>query len=524
MKIALAQSQFYLGDFKKNRSQVLDIVHRVTNKADLLCFPEGGLWGYFPRDFLYQDKYFKIQEQQLQIIKSKLPKNLLLLIGAFKKTKQGLYNGVYLIEKNKSFRFFAKEHLADYGVFFESRYFQKGQTCKNIFYWNKKRIQILICEDLWNPIKISAADAIITFNASPYAKQKHLKRLAQVKQLAKKQACPVIYLNTVGAQDHLIFDGGSFVVNSKSQVLYQASFFKTELKIINCFKSVKTQLALQKTKQMYKPLACTKQAIILGIQSFFKQTNFSKAHLGLSGGLDSAIVAYFLVQALGPSQVTAYYLPGPYSSTLSQTLAQKMAKNLKIKYVQQDITSLFQNFYSNFFTKQAPSNLITTQNLQARIRMICLMIFANESSSLLIGTSNKSEIATGYSSLYGDMTGALCPIGDLYKTEVLQLARYINTTSQIFPKNLLTREPTAELAPNQKDKDSLLPYPQLDKILTKILTHQNITSQKEKKLAQQIHSQEFKRKQAPFILKLSDSDLGESWKQVIAHKFFDKNT
>ena len=329
-------------------------------------------------------------------------------------------------------------------------------------------------------------------------------------------------MNRLGAQDSLIFDGGSFALNSQGEVIWQGAFFKTDFKILRISKKdrlKKTRKQNKKTKHFLNLQEQREQALILGIKDFFFQTGFSKAILGLSGGMDSALVAYLAVQALGRHNVTAYFLPGPYTQDISFKMVQQLEEFLKIQKIEKNITPLFETFSSWLFDKKSCSNPITLQNIQARLRALVLMSLANESSSLLLATGNKSEIATGYSTLYGDLAGALCPIGDLLKTQVYDLARFINKKTQVFPKPLFLREPSAELAPKQKDRDDLPSYDKLDPLLEKIFKNQNLLSSKEKKWARRIQNQEFKRAQAPPILKVSERDLGESWRKPIAHKF-----
>ena len=514
MKIAIAQTQLLLGDFHKNCEKVLDLLKKAQNKADILIFPEGGLWAYPPKDFLYQEKYFQIQKRKLSLIHSQIPKGLKLLMPAFIKGKNKLQNGVYLLESGKKPLFFAKEFLPDQSVFFESRYFEKGAVKKNVFYCNKKKIQILICEDLWQVPSIEKPDLLISLNASPYTDQKQKKRLKKLKDFTKKYRCPAVYLNCTGAQDSLIFDGGSFALNSQGEILWQGAFFKPDFKILKLFPTGK-----KKKRNFLKLEEQREQAVKLGIKSFFTQTGFSKAHLGLSGGIDSALVAYLAVQALGSQNVKAFFLPGPYTQNISYEIVKKVARNLKISLKEQNISSVFQTFSDWFSNGKAYASPLTSQNLQARIRSLFLMAWANETNSLLLGTGNKSELITGYSTLYGDMTGAICPIGDLLKTEVYKLSHFINKKAKVFPKALLKREPSAELAPKQKDRDELPSYDKLDKMLEGILKNKTPQSAKEKNLVQRIQKQEFKRQQAPLILKLSETDLGESWRRPIAHQF-----
>ena len=521
LKIAIGQTDFYLGDFEGNCQKALKTLNQAKKtKSDLLIFPEGGLWAYPPKDFLYENRLFKIQNKKLKLIRSQLPKGLGLLMPAFVQQKAYLQNGAYLFEKNKDPLFFAKEFLPDQSVFFESRYFQRSKVEKNFFYWKGKRIQILICEDLWHDFEIKKPDLLISLNASPYTDHKQKNRFQKVKKLVQKYKCPGLYLNTVGAQDSLIFDGGSFALDEKGLFLWQGNVFKSDFKSLNIFKK-----QTSKTKRLQKPNFLQieeqkRQALILGIKSFFFQTGFSKAHLGLSGGIDSALVAYLTVQALGKENVKAYFLPGPYTQKISFKMVKKVAENLQITLIEKNITPLFYAFSDWLFGQRSPINSLSQQNLQARIRSLFLLAVSNESQSLLLATGNKSELAIGYSTLYGDMAGALCPIGDLLKTEVYKLTKHINRSAQIFPKALLKRDPSAELAPNQKDEDEILAYKKLDQLLEVLLQNKDFeASTEERKWIQRIHHQEFKRQQSPPILKLSESDLGESWRRPIAHRF-----
>lgn len=519
MKVALAQVQFPLGGFDENCQQVLKFLKKAEGQADLLIFPEGGLWGYPPKDFLYHDKYFTVQKQKLQIIRKSLPKGLKLLLPAFIKNKSKIQNGAFLLEKAERPVFFQKEFLPNQGVFFESRYFEKGDTEKNFFHWKNKKVHVLICEDLWQSKAKKTADFLITVNASPYTDQKHKKRRNKMKELAKKYNCPSVYLNRVGGQDSLIFDGGSFAINAKGELIWQGRFFEEDFKILDLSIRQKAKKGPARNKFFLELQEQRGQALILGLKSFFHQTGFSKAVLGLSGGIDSALTAYLTAQALGKHNVQALFLPGPYTQKLSFQIIRELKHSLKIQVEEKDISPLFSAFSKWLFDGKSCSNPLTLQNLQARIRALVLMAEANESSRLLLSTGNKSELAMGYSTLYGDLTGALCPIGDLLKTEVYDLARFINKKEKVFPKALLNREPSAELAPRQTDQDDLPPYHQLDSFLKKIFQNHDPQSAKEKRLARMIQKQEFKRAQAPPILKISEKDLGESWKKPIAHKF-----
>ncbi|MCZ0932757.1 MAG: NAD+ synthase [Oligoflexia bacterium] len=514
MKVALAQVQFRLGDFNNNYRELLSALEKTKGKADILVFPEGGLWGYPPQDFLYQKEFFKTQEKKIKQLFKHLPSSLTLDIPGFNMEYEQLKNGVFLIEKNKKARFFAKEFLPDQSVFFESRYFQKGKAAENFFYWKNKKIQVLVCEDFWKFSQLKKTDFLIVVNASPYTTEKQKTRLKRLKELAKKTKCGAVYLNLVGAQDSLIFDGASFVLNEKAEKVWQGKSFEPDFAILDFPLKKKSPLA----KKSLNVIEQKEQALILGVKEFFYQTGFSKACLGLSGGIDSALVAYLAIKALGKQNLKAYFLPSPYTEKVSFKIVKSLSKNLDLTVHQKDITKLLR-FCLNDFFKGSLSGL-TQQNLQARLRMLFLMAQANETASLLLSTGNKSELAMGYCTLYGDLAGALCPIADLLKTEVYDMARFINRKNHIFPKALFLREPSAELAYKQKDSDELPPYSDLDGFLKKFLKDKNAGKGIESELSQKIQTQEFKRKQAPLLLKLTERDFGEAWRKPVAHRFY----
>ena len=517
MRLALAQVQFRLGDFNNNYKELLLVLKKAKKgQADILVFPEGGIWAYPPKDFLYQKDFFKIQEKKIKQLLKQMPSALAILLPGFYREKEGLKNGVFLIEKNKKTRFFAKEFLPDQNVFFESRYFKKGKAEENFFYWKGKKIQVLICEDFWNFSVLKKTEFLIVVNASPYTTEKQKNRLKRLKRLVRKTNKGAAYLNLVGAQDSLIFDGSSFVLNEKATKVWQGKSFEPDFTILELPLEKKADFLRKRLSLMEQK----EQALILGIKEFFYQTGFSKACLGLSGGIDSALVAYLALKALGKQNLKAYFLPSLYTEKISFQVVKSLSQNLELTVQQKDISPLLKFCLEEFF--DSPLSDLTKQNLQARLRMLFLMAQANEGASLLLATGNKSELATGYCTLYGDLSGALCPIADLLKTEVYELARFINKKTPVFPKALFLRAPSAELADKQKDRDDLPPYSYLDGFLKKLLTDKKLKTVKEKKLRQKIHSQEFKRKQAPPLLKLTERDFDEAWRRPIAHQFYSK--
>ncbi len=514
MKIALAQTKNSLGNFKENALQFLSLIKQAENKADLILFPEGGLFSYPPKDFLFREDFFQLQEKELKHIHQKIPKNLGVLLPAFVKHSGCLYNGVFLLEKNKKSKFFTKAFLPNDSIFYESRYFQTGDLEDNVFSWKNKKIQILICEDLWQVKTLKKPDLFLCMNSSPYTNQKQKSRLEKAEALSKKYKCPFFYLNRVGAQDEIIFDGGSFILDKKGSVKWQGNFFKTDFTIYDLNKNYKPLKNIFPSKEEQQL-----QALLLGIKDFCQQLNFSKVHIGLSGGIDSALVLYLSLKALGKKNVKAFFLPSPFTDKISYTLTKELTDHLQVPLKTIDISPLYKKTLQMLFPNNSPHNPVSSQNVQARIRSLILMAESNETSSLLLGTSNKSELATGYSTLYGDLCGALLPLGDLWKTEVYNLVNFINKKEFVFSKKLILRPPTAELAPQQTDESQLLPYKELDTILKKLLQCNPPKTPKEKKIARLLQQSEFKRKQSPPILKLSETSFGEGRRMPIAHKF-----
>ena len=511
MKVALAQTKGFLGDFKSNRKLFLkDIQKSSLKKADFILFPEAGLFGYPPNDFIFQKEVLKKQIKEIHHLEKQLPENLIVLLGAFFPSKEGLKNGVFVLQKGKAPLVFAKEHLAFENIFFENRYFVPGEVLKNIFIWKKKRVQILICEDLWKVKKLNQPDVLFCLNSSPYTETKDQKRKERVQSLVKKYKCPAVYVNRVGGQDEIIFDGGSFALDKKGVLKEQCHFFKPDFKIYD-FK--------QSSSKKIKPVNILDQkeeALVLGIKDFCSQIGFSKVHIGLSGGIDSALVAHLACKALGSKNVKALFMPSLFTQKLSYEIVKDLTKNLNISCEETNITKLYKELSS---LKKKNLKSITLQNIQVRLRMLLLMSWGNEKDSLLLGTGNKSELACGYSTLYGDLSGGLLPIGDLLKTEVYKLTKHIQKKNSVFPKKIFTKPPSAELKKDQKDEDDLLKYEILDPILKKLLQFEEAKTPKEKEVLKLLLKSEFKRKQSPPVLKITEQAFGEGRRFPIAHQF-----
>ena len=502
MKWVLCQTSSVLGGVKENCRKVQSLVRQYQD-CDLLIFPELFLMGYPPEDTLECQFFIKKQEQFLQ--KIKLKKNdPAVLVGACILEKNILYNSAVYI-KGAVRKRIDKTHLAVTDTFDEMRFFSSGKPEKHILKIGSKKCLVLICEDLWKfhfsnnfTTQKNKIDFIICINASPFFPQQLKTRMKIAENVCKKLKAPFIYLNKTGGQDEWVFDGSSFALNSKGEMVFQAPSFKEDITVIDT-----ENLRKIKRKKQPHSLELKRTALLLGLSHFVQNNGFQKVHLGLSGGLDSALTVSLCVSALGPKNVTAFYLEGPFSHKKSRTLSKNLAQELKITWKEISIVSTYRHILSLF--KNLPN--IAQENIQARLRLLFLMAYSNAQPSLLIGTSNKSELSVGYGTLYGDIAGGLFPIGDLYKTEVMEMSQMLYPSKTM--NEILKRKPSAELSAGQTDEKDLPPYDQLDPILKKIIEdHSQPKALLEKEIFSLILKSEFKRRQSPLILKVSSKSFG----------------
>ena len=537
MRIALAQINSTLGDFSQNKNKILDFVNRSKEKkAELVIFPEASLFGYHPFDLLERENIVEKQNKVLNELIKKIPTNIHVLIGGFEKNKnkkgRPYYNVVFLCKKNKIIKIFRKELLPTGDVFDEARFIEKGSLKNNYFKINGKNFLLTICEDIWawedvngksiyteNPlkkIKKQKIDLIINMSASPYFEGKLKQREYVVKKTAKYFQAPMVYVNLVGAQDEIIYDGQSFLIDKTGKIKFICLDFAEDLNVfeIETLKDWNAKiLKPHSIEQIHK-------ALVLGIKDFSSKTGLSKVHLGLSGGIDSAVVACLAVDALGANNVSLFALPTEFNKPESFALAHQLAKNLNIDLQVMSIQSVFEKIKSAIDLQfEIKEFSVVHENLQSRIRGLILMAYANKSGSLLLSTGNKSEYATGYTTLYGDMCGGLAVIGDLTKKQVYELAKNFNSEYELIPNLIITREPSAELRPNQKDQDSLPEYILLDKAVVNIVEQRKKASTKtDTWLVNMLMKTEFKRWQAAPILKISEHSFGRGRRYPVAHK------
>jgi len=566
MKLALAQLNPVIGDLDGNAEKIFEVCKEIKNEAvDLVITPELSLIGYPPKDLLFNPRLFEEQKDILNKLSqrlSNLSQNLSVLIGIAEPTPDieipKLYNSVVILEKG-SWRIVArKQLLPTYDVFDEKRYFRSADN-SSILNFNSQekawKIGITICEDIWveqnlqnekilgkDPIRSlekEKLDLLINLSASPFIESKSLLRQRIAAKSAIRLSCPVIYVNQVGGNDDLIFDGSSFALNKKGKLQQELPAFKESVGLCD-ISSLKKQLSI--SSKYPKSQEVLFRALVLGVKDYAKKCNFNSAIIGLSGGIDSALVATIAVAALGNSKVHAILMPSPWSSEGSVKDATELANRLGIHHQKIPISEVMNSFndvLSNS-TWGMPTD-ITAENLQSRIRGTILMALANQKKHLLLSTGNKSELAVGYCTLYGDMNGGLSVIGDLFKTSVFDLCNWIDSesssrcrndfflpeTGEIIGAEIRNKPPSAELRPEQLDSDSLPDYFILDPILkglieehlpTEVLIEKGFDEKIVHKVANLLKNAEFKRYQAPPLLKISNQAFGSGWKKPIASR------
>lgn len=549
MKIAIAQLNPTIGDLCGNAKQILAAAQKAIQEGTrLMLTPELSLCGYPPRDLLMSPDFVASMSRTLQELAQQLPPQLAVLIGtveinpfATSKGQKPLFNSTALIDGNKVQQIFHKRLLPTYDVFDEDRYFEPGERA-NFFSLSSYKIGVTICEDLWNdedfwgkrsyeinPIEELAklkVDLIINLSASPYTASKQKVREAMLKHSASRDRTPIIYVNQIGGNDDLIFDGNSVAFNRAGDVICRAKGFGSDLEIIEFDEQQKDLLPGTINPCPETTEAEIFSALVLGVKDYARKCGFSKAILGLSGGIDSSLVAAIATEALGRENVLGVLMPSPYSSEHSISDAEALVKNLGIQSYTLpigEIMTAYDHLLEPIFAGTEFG--IAEENIQSRIRGNLLMAVANKFGHLLLSTGNKSEMAVGYCTLYGDMNGGLAVIADVPKTRVFSICHWLNRTNEMIPHNVLIKPPSAELKPGQLDQDSLPPYEILDDILERAIHNHQSTTQivqaghdlaTVNKVMKLVTRAEFKRKQAPPGLKITDRAFGTGWRMPIA--------
>lgn len=513
IRIIIAQLDFLVGDVMGNAQKMLLHIAKARDvyQGDVIVFPELALTGYSPEDLLLRPGMDKRIQDALALL-CEASHQIDVIVGYPDHTEAGRYNAASVLRGGKIIATYHKHFLPNFEVFDEKRYFIPGHEMKLIKIKDVP-IALTICEDIWQKettmqAKFSGAKAMIVLNASPFHIQKVNLRREVVSKQAKYGEMPIVYVNLVGGQDELVFDGGSFVVNANGEIAQQAPFFTEQL--IVC------ELNFAQNQVMVKPTVVPAlpsieqsiyEALVLGLRDYVYKNNFKSVIIGLSGGVDSALTAAIATDALGAAHVYGVLMPSRYTREISNTDAQLQCEYLNIAQQMISIEPVFQSFLELLAIPfQNKPQDTTEENLQARIRGTILMALSNKLGHLVLATGNKSEMAVGYSTLYGDMVGGFCVLKDVWKTMVYRLAHYRNNISQVIPQRILTRAPSAELAPNQLDQDSLPDYEILDQILSYYIEQdedkENIIargfdSKVVDRVISLVNRNEYKRRQAP---------------------------
>lgn len=541
MKIALAQLNYHIGDFDTNLVKIAGAVSEASIQgADLVVFSELSICGYPPLDLLERKEFILTCMQSIEKLATLVDPATGVLVGGpeFNSNKDGklLYNSVFFLFEGKIQQVFRKALLPTYDIFDEYRYFEPNKEFHILKFKNKK-LAVTICEDLWdeqpfenefsrsrlytiNPLEELYAlkpDAIINVAASPFAHGKMEIKQSIFTGKAARYKLPLLYCNQVGAQTELIFEGGSMAIHPSGKVAARLPFFREDILVTDLDELTDAEPAVS-ISNIPDRIASMADALICGIRDYFGKMGFRKATLGLSGGIDSAVTLALAAEALDPVNLHVLLLPSQYSSDHSVNDSVQMARNLGIKYNILPIEALFNQFRQTLdpLFNKLPED-IAEENIQARIRGTLLMALSNKFGNILLNTSNKSETAVGYGTLYGDMSGGLSVLGDVYKTDVYRLAQFLNRAKEVIPANIITKAPSAELRPDQKDSDSLPPYEELDQILEAYIERQlpvekaaelGFDPELVKRIIRMVNQNEYKRYQTPPILRISSKAFG----------------
>lgn len=523
LRIVIAQLNFLVGDIEGNANKVIinSIKARDELNADLVVFPEMVLSGYPPEDLLLRSDLYKRVNKALQQILNKV-NNIYIIVGYPEKNNQGCFNQAAFIYNKKIFATYRKQKLPNYGVFDEQRYFQPGwEPC--VVNLHGVNIAITVCEDLWYPEPMAQAARInaqlmISINSSPFDMYKPYIREQIMSKRAKEGKMPIIYVNTIGGQDELVFDGGSMVLNARGEVTQNVGFFKEALVPIDFSIAPYLKPAIHEILSIPHVEERIYKALVLGVRDYIEKNHFPGAVIGLSGGVDSALTLAIAVDAIGKDRVEALSMPSRYTRKISMEDSKRIVKALGVKHTIISIEPVFKAYLKSLAKEFAkyPKD-ITEENIQARCRAVLLMAISNKRGIIVLSTGNKSEMAVGYATLYGDMVGGFCVLKDVPKTFVYRLVEYRNRISRVIPESVIKRKPSAELAADQFDQDVLPPYDILDAILERYVEkdqsmEQIITAgfdkQVVKKVLNMIDRNEYKRRQAPPGIKITARAFG----------------
>jgi NAD+ synthase (glutamine-hydrolysing) len=531
VKVALAQIDLIVGDVSGNTAKIIDTARRVRNEdgADIVVFPELGVCGYPPEDLLFHSGLRHAVEASVDEIREKVS-GIAVLIGFPEYVGDDIYNACSVLRDGKVLAHYRKHLLPNYAVFDEERYFEAGKD-PAVFKLNGIRIGLNICEDVWGPAPMArsrsaGAECVLVINGSPFETRSQEKREEAVRKRINENGVPVVYVNHVGGQDELVFDGGSFVMDAAGELAYRAQAFEESLQCVvleGTSRGVvpeRSQVADldDKVPRIYR-------ALVLGTRDYVLNHGFPGVVIGLSGGIDSALVLSIACDAIGPEKVRVVQMPFRYTSTMSQEDSAKQAETFGVQYDVIPIEPMYDAAVRQLkpvLGETEPD--ATEENIQARCRGLLLMAISNKTGRMLLTTGNKSEMAVGYATLYGDMAGGFAPIKDCNKSLVYELARYRNTLGDAIPERVITRPPSAELRPNQQDTDSLPSYDILDPILAAFIEEDlsvaEITARGYDRavvirVLEMVKHNEYKRRQAPPGVRISRRAFGRDWRYPI---------
>lgn len=521
LNVVVCQINPTLGDFEGNQNLILENYSDAIKKgADIVVFPEMAVCGYPPQDLLNNKGFVDANLDAIKNISKKT--SVPCIIGYVNRVDSKIFNAAAICYHGSIKHIYHKIHLPNYDVFDEQRYFTSGKDI-GLFSINVKekeiKLGLQICEDLWDDVydrKISAEllelkpEIIINISASPYAQNRFEDRKSLIERKFKNVNCPFVYCNTVGGQDELIFDGNSMIFDKDMMIIEKGKSFSEDLIISDC----KTKSKIEKKSNENEIY----DALVLGIKDYFKKTGHLKAVIGLSGGIDSALVSCLAVDALGSENVHLISMPSRFSSDHSKDDAIKLAKNLNANFEMINIDGLFQNYLDTLKdTFKGTSPNVAEENIQSRIRGNILMAISNKFGSLVLSTGNKTELGLGYCTLYGDMSGGLSAIGDLNKKEVYNLSKWKNRNNEIIPKNIINKKPSAELAPKQYDP---FDYDKISPVVDDIILGSNVPVENID-LVKKVNINEHKRRQAAPVLRVSKKAFGIGRRIPIVNHFND---
>ncbi len=533
LKIAIAQFNATLGDISGNAARIAELAAAAhAAGADLLLTPELALCGYPPEDLLLRPDFYRACERELDLLAARV-KGIAVLVGHPEESHGRRYNAASLLEGGRRVATYRKQLLPNYEVFDEERYFDAGDTpC--VITLKGVRCGINICADIWEAgaaesARAAGAELLLILNASPYHLDKYEDRAAVLRKRVAATRIPAIYANLVGGQDELVFDGASFVLDSHGRETHRLPQFEEALCYVDIVDGEPSPGQIDAPRSLEAQVYA---ALVLGVRDYIGKNRFPGAIIGLSGGIDSALTLAIAVDALGADKVRAVMMPSPYTADISLADSRQMVQTLGVRYDEIAIAPAMQ-VYEEMLAKEFSglASDTTEENLQARIRGNLLMALSNKTGSLVLTTGNKSEMAVGYCTLYGDMAGGFAVIKDVFKTFVYRLSRWVNREREIIPERIITRPPSAELKPGQTDQDSLPPYEVLDAIMQAYMERDESPRQiiargfaeaDVRRVVRLLRIAEYKRRQAPVGIRVTQRGFGKDWRYPITNRYVDE--